>query len=59
MWDFSVRDPKIADQLAKSVGHKVQLHYTEHPGVPTACFADTRYFVDGVTIVDNPPGAPR
>jgi len=36
----------------------VQLHYTEHPGVPTSCFADTRYFVDNVSITDNEPGTP-
>jgi hypothetical protein len=34
----------------------VQLHYTEHPGIPTNCFADTRYFVDRVTITDNESG---
>ena len=44
LWDFSVRDKGVADQLAKAVGHRVQLHYTEHPGIPTACFADTRFF---------------
>jgi hypothetical protein len=36
------------------VGHQVQLHYTEHAGVPSACFADTRYFVDKVTVTDTP-----
>ena len=55
LWDFSVRDPSVAAQLNKAVGHRVQLHYTEHPGIPTACFADTRYFVDRVTITDNEP----
>jgi hypothetical protein len=58
LWDFSVRDKAVADQLTKAVGHRVQLHYTEHPGIPTNCFADTRYFVDKVTIADNEPGGP-
>jgi hypothetical protein len=49
MWDFSVRDKTVAAQLDKAVGHRVQLHYTEHRGIPTSCFADTRYFVDHVT----------
>lgn len=53
IWDFSVRDPSVAAALAKAVGHRVQLHYTEHPGVPTACFSDTRYFVDRVTVTDE------
>ncbi len=57
LWDFSVRDKSVAAQLTAAVGHRVQLHYTEHPGVPTQCFADTRYFVDRVTITDNEPAA--
>ena len=59
VWQFSVRDPAVAAQLEKVVGRQVQLHYTEHPGVPSGCFADTRYFVDQVTVTDTaPPGAP-
>ena len=57
LWDFSVRDKAVAEQLAKAVGRRVQLHYTEHPGIPTNCFADTRYFVDKVTFTDNEPGS--
>jgi hypothetical protein len=52
VWNFSVRDPAVREQLAKAVGRKVQLHYTEHPGVPSSCFGDTRYFVDRVVVVD-------
>ena len=67
MWLFSVRDKTVAAQLDKAVGHRVQLHYTEHPGVPTSCFADTRYFVDRVVVTDTdsasqvpqPLGAPQ
>lgn len=72
LWDFSVRDKAVAANLSKAVGHRVQLHYTEHPGIPTPCFAETRFFVDRVTVTDNepatvpgtppsatPPGAPR
>jgi hypothetical protein len=57
IWEFSVRDKTVADQLDKAVGHRVQLHYTEHPGVPTSCFADTRYFVDRVTVTDDQSGS--
>jgi hypothetical protein len=53
VWKFSVRDPLVAAQLEKIVGRQVQLHYTEHPGVPSACFADTRFFVDNVTVTDG------
>ena len=58
LWDFSVRDKAVAASLNKAVGHRIQLHYTEHPGIPTPCFAETRYFVDRVTITDNEPGTP-
>jgi hypothetical protein len=57
VWKFSVRDPAVAAQLEKSVGRQVQLHYTEHPGVPSACFADTRFFVDNLTVTDAPAPA--
>jgi hypothetical protein len=53
IWKFSVRDPAVAAQLETIVGRQVQLHYTEHPGVPSACFADTRFFVDHVTVTDS------
>jgi hypothetical protein len=56
LWDFSVRDKSVAADLIKAVGHRVQLHYTEHPGIPTNCFADTRFLVDRVTVTDNEPG---
>jgi hypothetical protein len=55
LWDFSVRDASVAEQLTKAVGRRVQLHYTEHPGIPTSCFADTRFIVDRVTVTDNVP----
>jgi hypothetical protein len=51
-----VRDNSVAEDLSKAVGHRVQLHYTEHPGIPTSCFAETRFLVDKVTVTDNAPG---
>ncbi|HXA35381.1 MAG TPA: hypothetical protein VNW26_03530 [Steroidobacteraceae bacterium] len=57
LWDFSVRDKSVAANLNKAVGHRVQLHYTEHPGIPTPCFAETRFFVDRVTVTDNEPAS--
>jgi len=58
LWDFSVRNQTVADELNRAVGHRVQLHYTEHPGVPTTCFAETRFYVDRVTITDSEPKSP-
>jgi len=58
IWLFSVRDPAVAVQLDKDVGERVQLHYTEHRGVPTACFGETGYFVDQVTLKEEQPVKP-
>ena len=54
IWNFSVRDDATAEELTKAVGRQVRLHYTEHPGLPTTCFGETAYFVDGVEIVGPP-----
>ncbi len=60
LWDFSVRSKEIREQLVNAVGHRVQLHYTEHPGIPSSCFAETRFFVDRVTVTDaESSGTPR
>jgi hypothetical protein len=49
---FSVRDDKIAQKLNTSMGKKVNLHYEQHKGVPTTCFAETEYFVTDVRIIE-------
>ena len=49
IWEFSVRDKAVAEQLSGFVGERVQLHYSEHRGLPTRCFGETSYFVDRVT----------
>ena len=54
IWHFSARDKTVADQLHKAVGHQVRLHYAEHPGLPTSCFGETRYFVEHLEVVDSP-----
>lgn len=48
IFNFSVRDPTVADRLNKSLGNRVRLHYEQHKGVPTACFGETEYFVTQV-----------
>jgi hypothetical protein len=48
IWTFSVRDPEVAAKLTSVVGQRVQLHYTEHVGVPTNCFGETAYFIEKV-----------
>jgi len=55
IWNFSVRDDAVAQQLLAAVGQQVRLHYTEHPGLPTNCFGETDYFVQSVEVVGAPP----
>ncbi len=51
IWYFSTRDEKLAKQLSSSVGEQIRLHYSEHRGVPTSCFAETPYFAESLTVV--------
>ncbi|HWA56467.1 MAG TPA: hypothetical protein VG692_04385 [Gemmatimonadales bacterium] len=51
IWYFTVRDHSVKLALDTLVGRNVRLHYTEHRGVPTSCFGDTNYYVDGVTVI--------
>jgi hypothetical protein len=56
---FSVRDDSVAEQINRSIGNRVALVYEEHVGIPTTCFAETRYFVNAVKIIQDPaPIAP-
>jgi hypothetical protein len=53
IWYFSTRDEKLAQQLSGVVGEQIRLHYTEHRGVPTSCFAETPYFAEAFTKVQR------
>ena len=53
IWFFSTRDEKVAQQLSGAVGNHIRLHYTEHRGVPTSCFAETPYFAESFTRVER------
>jgi hypothetical protein len=53
---FSVRDPKVADTLNKTIGQRVALHYDQHKGIPTDCFGETEYFITGVRVLEGMPG---
>ena len=54
IWDFSTRDEELAKKLSAAVGQQIQLHYSEHRGVPTNCFAETPYFADSFTVMRKP-----
>lgn len=62
IWHFSTRDDDLAKTLSQAVGQQIRLHYTEHRGVPTNCFAETPYFAQSFQRIDRldtvPPPAP-
>jgi hypothetical protein len=55
---FTVWDDDVAQTLNKSMGKRVSLHYNEKVGFPTSCFGDTRYFVTGLSPVEDIPLVP-
>jgi hypothetical protein len=52
VWDFSVRDDSVAQQINAAAGKRVSLHYQEHKGIPTSCFGETNYFVTGIRVLE-------
>jgi hypothetical protein len=48
---FTVREDRVAEQINRSMGQRVTLHYEQHPGVPTTCFGETDYFVTAVRAI--------
>jgi hypothetical protein len=49
-FEFSVRDDAVARQLISAMGKRVNLSYSQHKGVPSACFGETEYYVEKVAI---------
>ena len=47
---FSVRDDTVANQLTSAMGKRVTISYSQHKGVPSACFGESEYFVEKVAI---------
>jgi hypothetical protein len=52
---FTTRSDSIASILTSMAGQAVTVHYREHKGIPTSCFGDTRYYVDGIQKVGGTP----
>lgn len=49
-FEFTVRDDAVAAQLAADAGRRVVLSYSQHKGVPGACFGDTEYYIDKAVV---------
>jgi hypothetical protein len=45
IFEFTVRDDRVAADIEKTIGQRVSLHYEQHRGIPSTCFAETEYFV--------------
>ncbi|MGI9245521.1 MAG: hypothetical protein ACR2I8_02280 [Steroidobacteraceae bacterium] len=60
IWQFSVRDDALAEQLHKAVGQQLRVRYEEHRGVPTTCFAETDYYASSFEVIEPiaPPPSP-
>ncbi len=50
---FTVRDDAVAQKINANLGKKVALKYEQHIGLPTTCFGETEYFVNGIEVLDE------
>ena len=50
---FTVKDEATAKQVNDSLGKRVKLVYEEHKGIPSSCFGDTAYFVNGIQVLEK------
>ena len=48
---FTVPADEVAQRLNEVMGKQVALSYEQHVGIPSSCFGDTSYFVNGVKLV--------
>jgi hypothetical protein len=48
IFNFSVRDEGVAQNILMYAGDRVNLTYEQHRGVPTTCFGETEYFITNV-----------
>jgi hypothetical protein len=55
---FTVWDDAVAEEINRSMGKRVSLHYEEKVGLPTSCFGETRHYVTGIKAVEDIPLAP-
>jgi hypothetical protein len=51
LFHFTVPETTTAQQIQAVAGQRVALSYNQHKGVPSSCFGETEYFVNGVRTV--------
>ncbi len=58
-FEFTVRDEAVVQRINALAGKRVVLDYKQYKFIPSSCFGETEYFVDGVREVqDTLPAAP-
>jgi hypothetical protein len=57
-FEFTVRDEAIAEKINAAAGHRVALHYQQHKFIPSTCFGETEYFIDGIRDVEASAAVP-
>ncbi len=50
LFNFTIRNDSVAKALELAAGHQVTLAYAQHKHVPTTCFGETEYFVEGFRV---------
>lgn len=50
---FTVKDDAIAKMVNDSLGKRVKISYEEHKGIPSACFGETPYFVNNLSVLEK------
>ncbi len=50
LFNFTIRDDSVAKALELAAGHQVTLTYAQHKNIPTTCFGETEYFVEGFRV---------
>ncbi len=53
IFEFTVREDRVAQEIEQTLGKRVSLHYEQHRGIPMSAFGDTQYFVTGVRTADD------
>jgi hypothetical protein len=53
IFNFTIRDEAVAKQIQTASGQRVNIHYEQHRGIPTACFGETEYFITQVSTIHD------
>ena len=51
-FQFTVTDDAVAATLNADIGKRVSLSYNQRKWIPSSCFGDTEYFVNGVRVAE-------